>query len=113
MRVESGPSGGCRNTIRLLRASWRPAAWLPVVAGLLMFGTLGVPTADAFDQYSIDRNSGNCADCHGNFRVSPYISNVDGTSWGDDLHDVHRWTMLDGDCNACHGATRFPVILPR
>jgi cysteine-rich repeat protein len=76
-----------------------------------MFGTLGVPTADAFDQYSIDRNSGNCADCHGNFRVSPYISNVDGGSWGDDLHDVHRRTMLNSDCDTCHGATRFPVIL--
>jgi hypothetical protein len=76
-----------------------------------MFGVFAVPTADAYDVYSIDKNSGNCAECHGNFRASPYISNVDGSNWGDDLHDVHRSTMLDDDCDTCHSAQRFPVIL--
>jgi cysteine-rich repeat protein len=77
-----------------------------------MFGVFGVPTADAFEQYSIDGNSGNCADCHGDFRSSPYTSLADGQSWGDDLHDVHRSVMLNSDCNTCHlSGPRFPVLL--
>jgi len=33
-------------------------------------------------------------------------------SWGDDLHDVHRSTMLNGDCDTCHSSgPRFPVLL--
>jgi cysteine-rich repeat protein len=98
--------------IHYLRACWRPGGWLPVVAALLMFGVFGVPTADAFEQYSIDGNSGNCADCHGDFRSSPYTSLADGQSWGDDLHDVHRSVMLNSDCNTCHlSGPRFPVLL--
>ncbi len=71
------------------------------------------PQAFAFPQYSVDRVSGNCADCHDNFLLgSNYISRVDGTAWNVDLHDGHRTLMLSGDCNACHSrAARFPVIL--
>jgi PKD repeat protein len=78
----------------------------------LMAFAIWAPNAAAFDQWSVDKDSGNCADCHSNFRTSPYISLADGYSWGDDLHDVHRNTMLSGDCDACHSAgPRFPVLL--
>lgn len=74
--------------------------------------TLWSSGAIAFEQYSANRTSGNCADCHGGFRASPYVSLADGVSWGDDLHDVHRNTMLGGDCSTCHLASgRFPVML--
>ena len=65
-------------------------------------------SALAWENYSTTRDDGNCATCHGNFRSSPYVSLKDGVSWGDDLHDVHRNEMVDGDCNACHDASRFP-----
>ncbi len=111
MRDEANRHPGCKAMIQKLGACSRPGGWLPAAAALLMVCVFAVPTAYAYDQYSIDRNSGNCADCHGNFRDGPYISNVDGISWGDDLHDVHRRTMLASDCDACHGGSRFPVIL--
>jgi hypothetical protein len=78
------------------------------------------PEAVAFEQYSVDRDTGNCADCHFNFRNPPqaegdpfgYVSNKDGTNWLDDLHDAHRNAMLDGDCDTCHSTGgRFPVLL--
>ncbi len=62
----------------------------------------------AYETYSVDRSSGNCAECHGGFRTSPYVSLKDGVSWGDDLHDVHRRQMMDSFCDGCHEATRFP-----
>ncbi|UCE88815.1 MAG: choice-of-anchor D domain-containing protein, partial [Pseudomonadota bacterium] len=72
----------------------------------------GASNTYAYETYSVARTSGNCANCHGDFRASPYVSPRDGVSWGDDLHDVHRNAMLGGDCNACHSASgRFPVIL--
>lgn len=83
-----------------------PAAALAVitaVAGLAL----------AYDQYSSDGNTGNCATCHGDFRASPYTSKVDGLSWGNDLHDVHRNNMLGSDCNACHYGERFPTFIGR
>lgn len=52
-----------------------------------------------------------CVTCHGNFRATSYISLVDGANWGN-LHNLHRTTMLSGDCNACHGGgDTFPVSL--
>lgn len=70
-------------------------------------------TAQAFDQYSENRDATNCRECHGDFRSSPYTSLVDGMSWGDGLHDVHRNGMLDGDCDTCHalGGGNFPVMI--
>lgn len=80
---------------------------------LLWVMTAAIPEAGAYQQWSADRVSGNCAGCHGDFRLgSNYISFKDGTAWGRDLHDGHRSGMLSGDCNACHQASsRFPVIL--
>lgn len=53
-----------------------------------------------------------CLTCHGDFRLSPYTSLVDNQSWGNDMHDVHRNTMLDSDCDACHSAAgRLPTYL--
>ena len=67
--------------------------------------------SQAYDQYSVNRDATNCRACHGDFRTSPYTSKVDGQSWGDDLHDVHRNTMLSGDCDVCHVSSRFPVAI--
>ena len=74
--------------------------------------TLWSSSAIAFEQYSVNGSSGNCADCHGGFRSSPYFSLADGISWGDDMHDVHRNNMLARDCNTCHSGSGFsPVFL--
>jgi hypothetical protein len=47
-----------------------------------------------------------CSDgaCHGDFRATPYDPPSGDTSWADGLHDVHRFNMLDGDCDVCHGS---------
>jgi len=69
-------------------------------------------TAGAYEQYSANRDATNCRACHGDFRASPYTSLSDGQSWFDDLHDIHRNTMLNGDCDTCHsGGSHFPVLL--
>lgn len=65
--------------------------------------------SQAYNQYSVNRDATNCRACHGDFRASPYISQVDGQNWGDSLHNVHRTTMLDSDCGVCHFTVRFPV----
>jgi PKD repeat protein len=90
---------------------WTQALLLPLaIAALFSLA----PRADAYEQYSLSRNAGNCADCHGNFGTSPYLSFKDGTSWGNSLHFGH-WGMVSNDCNACHqpptGTPRFPVFL--
>ena len=84
------------------------AAALAVLLALVLFPSV----APAYDTYSTSTTAGNCATCHGDFRASPYSSKVDGVSWGNSLHDVHRNTMLDRDCDTCHsGASRTPVNL--
>jgi hypothetical protein len=83
---------------------------LALAAGAAMFLLAGSPVG-AFDRYSIDGVSGNCADCHGDFRDAAYVSAHDGKAWNTSLHDGHRTTMLNGDCDVCHGANRFPVLL--
>ncbi|MDH3214210.1 MAG: hypothetical protein OEM05_17160, partial [Myxococcales bacterium] len=70
-----------------------------------MLGVFAVPTALAYPTYT------SCEPCHGGFRSSPYISPIDGANWGDDLHDVHRQTMLGSDCNTCHLGGFSPVSL--
>ena len=83
---------------------------LPLCAVALV--VLWSSPAAAWDRYSVAGDSTNCAQCHGDFGASPYTSMIDGMSWGNDLHDVHRATMLGGDCNACHtSGGRVPVRL--
>jgi hypothetical protein len=80
-----------------------------LVAGLVLLLAGG---ASAYSQYSEDGDDTFCRECHGNFRSQPYISRSDGMSWEDDLHDVHRNTMLNGDCDTCHSTgPRFPVLI--
>ena len=70
------------------------------------------PAASAYEQYSTNQ-ADNCATvgCHGDFRAATYTSLVDGASWGN-LHNVHRTTMLNSDCDTCHSASgTFPVLL--
>src|SRR5512143_1849233 len=93
---------------------------ISVVTALITLSAL-VPwletCADAYETWSTDRNTTNCAACHGNFRTTGYVSQVDGSAWlingsPTNLHDGHRTVMLSGDCAACHSsASRFPVSL--
>jgi hypothetical protein len=78
---------------------------------VFLIAGLSANRTQAYEQYSVNRDATNCRACHGDFRTSPYTSKVDGQSWADDLHDVHRNTMLSGDCDTCHAALRFPVRL--
>jgi len=85
------------------------ALWLTCLVAVL----LAAAPALAWTQYSVDKDTGNCADCHGNFTEDPYTSLVDRQTWPGSLHDVHRQDMLGGDCNTCHtgGGQFFPVDL--
>lgn len=77
---------------------------------VLVFG-FQVRSAEAYSQYSVNKDATNCRACHGDFRASNYTSLSDSQSWGN-LHDLHRNTMLGGDCETCHSSGgRFPVIL--
>lgn len=88
---------------------------------LLWLMTAGVPEATAFESYTtaLDDTTTNCAECHGGFRTSPYVS-PKGEDWGDDLHDIHRSIMLgptasdptNTRCDICHSSGgRDPVFL--
>jgi len=72
-----------------------------------------VGRTSAYETWSVDRTTGNCATCHGDFRALNYTSANDGVAWNTSLHDGHRNAdkMLNRDCNTCHVATRFPVSL--
>ncbi|MDX2427904.1 MAG: cytochrome c3 family protein, partial [Xanthomonadales bacterium] len=80
----------------------KPLFVLLVTISILM---IGASEALAYEDYS------DCQGCHGGFRSSPYISLSDGVSWGDDLHDVHRRTMLNSDCDVCHNNDFSPVFM--
>ncbi|MFQ5591403.1 MAG: hypothetical protein ACE5HE_09595, partial [Phycisphaerae bacterium] len=64
----------------------------------------------AYPTYSQNRDATNCRACHGDFRASFYVSLSDGQNWGN-LHNLHRSTMLTGDCNTCHGTPFWPLAL--
>ena len=79
-----------------------------IAIGIVIFGVQG---AEGYDKYSQNDDNTNCRECHGDFRSSNYISPVDGQEWGN-LHNIHRSTMLSGDCDVCHiGGDEFPVFL--
>jgi hypothetical protein len=84
-------------------ATMKPSFVLLVMIAISMIWASDVL---AYNDYS------GCEGCHGDFRSSPYISLSDGANWGDDLHDVHRDTMLNRDCDTCHTTGPFsPVIM--
>jgi hypothetical protein len=60
-----------------------------------------VQEAQGYDRWSVNKDATNCRACHGDFRASAYTSPA-GVNWGVNLHDLHRTTMLSGDCNTCH-----------
>lgn len=81
--------------------------------GLAVFVTLVtfVGTSQAYDAWSQGNDTGNCATCHGDFRGNPYTSDSDGQTWSSSLHNVHRFDILNSDCNTCHGVSNFPVLI--
>lgn len=88
-----------------------PTVGALATGAVLLFCLLMSSRSLAYDEYSVNRDATNCRACHGDFRATPYTSKVDGQSWGDDLHDVHRNTMLGGDCDVCHFSGRFPAYI--
>jgi hypothetical protein len=79
-----------------------------ILIGIVILGT---PGAEGYDRYSEDDDATYCRSCHGDFRSGSYISPVDGQNWGN-LHNIHRSTMLSGDCDVCHiGNDKLPVFL--
>jgi len=98
------------------RARWVGA--LTLIAAVAAFvalaaGAYGIRDAGAYEQWSVDRTSGNCATCHGDFRATGYVSRNDNVAWaaGTSLHNGHRANLLNSDCNTCHTASRFPATL--
>jgi hypothetical protein len=84
---------------------------LHTAAALLAIAGFVVAVGNAYESYSQNDNNTWCRECHGDFRSNNYVSLSDGQPWGN-LHDVHRFTMLSGDCDACHiGSDRLPVYL--
>ena len=86
---------------------WTILSRITIVTAFAMLLVYG--TNQAYDQYSLGNDDGNCATCHGDFRGNGYVSLSDGETWSSAPHNVHRFTMLNGDCNTCHGASNFPV----
>jgi hypothetical protein len=81
------------------------AAWAVVLIGINVQSARGYPT------YTVNEVvNTNCGACHGDFRSNNYVSNTDGMDWGN-LHNLHRFDMLDGDCSTCHGASNYPVVM--
>ncbi len=84
---------------------------LPSCITAFVFLMLFPSTILAYTQYTVDDDETYCGSCHGDFRAGSYISAVDGQNWGN-LHNLHRSTMLSGDCTACHlSGDTFPVPL--
>jgi hypothetical protein len=106
-----GSSVNCTNARHAIRIDGGTILQVcAAVVGMALLGLAG--GAAAYSQYSVNKDATNCRGCHGDFRSSPYISLADGQSWGDDLHDVHRTVMLNGDCDTCHSTgPPFPVLL--
>ena len=82
---------------------------MPLLAAILFLLALATTTS-AYDRWSVNDDATNCGSCHGDFRSNTYISLSDGQLWGN-LHNIHRQTMVSGDCNTCHGSSTFPVLL--
>ena len=66
--------------------------------------------SSAYDRWSQNDDATYCGSCHGDFRSNIYLSPSDGMNWGN-LHNLHRQTMVSGDCDVCHGSSTFPVLL--
>ena len=91
-----------------MRARRSFAAGFGMLAALALILVWTAP-AEAYEAYDEGCDS---TSCHGDFLDSPYISLSDSQSWGDSLHDVHRYDMLNGDCSTCHsGQDESPVFL--
>ncbi len=82
-----------------------------IVQCALVCALVNILPTFAYDQYSTSKSAGYCADCHGRFRGGGYVSKVDGQTWNLSLHDTHRNSMLNGDCETCHFSSRFPTYI--
>ena len=73
--------------IRVIQASWeelsmsRQTLVVLFLASLFSFTVIVAGTAQAYSQYSANKDATNCRACHGDFRASPYTSLRDCQSW--------------------------------
>ena len=93
-----------------------PAAWISSASAYETYSSGGTPFDVAVPGSG---HTGNCANCHGDFRVPNYASQSDGALWTGtyaglpitSLHDVHRRLIAPG-CDTCHTTgARSPVAL--
>ncbi len=74
---------------------------------VVLLAALWAPPASAWQTYSADpvSNTGNCANCHGDFNGGNYTSLKDGTPWPANLMNGHN-RFIDGgfavQCQTCH-----------
>ncbi len=81
-----------------------------ILVSLFSVFLIGAGTAQAYPQFSNNKDATNCRACHGDFRDSPYISLTEGADWGKSLMAMHKDDILDGDCDTCHNqGANFPV----
>jgi len=59
----------------------RQALLALILVSLLSVFLIGAGTAQAYPQYSNNKDATNCRACHGDFRASPYISLTEGADW--------------------------------
>ena len=83
----------------------------------LVLASIAPTSAFAYETYSTasgGASTGNCADCHGEFKGSNYTSNSDGTPWGDNLMGGHENFIGDNGndkCDVCHTGNKSPALL--
>ncbi|MDH3646054.1 MAG: PKD domain-containing protein [Gammaproteobacteria bacterium] len=86
---------------------YKCSSLLKATGSMVLLATLWASAATAFPTYSADpvANTGNCANCHGDFNGDTYTSLRDGTNWGMNLMNGHN-SFIDGgfveQCQTCH-----------
>ncbi|NJD56775.1 MAG: hypothetical protein FIA94_10280 [Nitrospirae bacterium] len=68
-----------------------------MIVGLLACAVLFALTTDGF---AYERYIDGCNSCHGSFLSTTVDKH--GSTWPSNLHNVHRNSMLNGVCGACH-----------
>ncbi|HYQ48738.1 MAG TPA: hypothetical protein VEP69_06695, partial [Thermodesulfovibrionales bacterium] len=68
-----------------------------MVVGLVVCAALFALTSDSF---AYGRYIDGCNSCHGSFLSTTVDKH--GSTWPSNLHNVHRNSMLNGVCGACH-----------
>jgi cytochrome c553 len=90
------------------KRGWGAARAFLFAVAALGAQAVSAPEASAFQTYSVDGTTGNCANCHGDFNSGNYMSNTadDPVTWGTDLMSGHLSTYGLA-CSECHSPSGF------